>query len=288
MAFESFGVRSMATYIETDQGILIDPGTSLAPKRFGFPPWKTEYEALYQTRKNIEEYAQKAGIICISHYHHDHFTPFQINRYLDSSPKSAEKIYKNKTIFLKDPTSSINKNQQKRAQQLLGNLVGHDCEIRYSDNREYKMGGTNIKFSPPLPHGTPSNRMGFVIALTLEWEDKKVLHASDIQGPIYDDSKNYILEEKPDTLILSGPPLYLLEYKLRGEDLESARINLLELSEKIPLIIVDHHLLRDFGGIHFIQSLNKHSTGRIINAAELIGVKPKLLEAERKKFYLLD
>jgi len=38
LAFESFGVRSMATYVETDQKILIDPGTSLGPKRFGFPP----------------------------------------------------------------------------------------------------------------------------------------------------------------------------------------------------------------------------------------------------------
>lgn len=37
LAFESMGVRSMATFVETDQRILIDPGTSIAPKRFGFP-----------------------------------------------------------------------------------------------------------------------------------------------------------------------------------------------------------------------------------------------------------
>ncbi|WP_286244027.1 hypothetical protein [Methanobacterium ferruginis] len=37
LAFESMGVRSMATFLETDQKILVDPGTSIAPKRFGFP-----------------------------------------------------------------------------------------------------------------------------------------------------------------------------------------------------------------------------------------------------------
>lgn len=50
LAFESMGVRSMATFIETDHKILIDPGTSLGAKRFGLPPLKTEFNALHETR----------------------------------------------------------------------------------------------------------------------------------------------------------------------------------------------------------------------------------------------
>ncbi|MGZ7117603.1 MAG: MBL fold metallo-hydrolase, partial [Methanobacterium sp.] len=68
LAFESLGVRSMSTFVETDQKILIDPGTSIAPKRFGYPPWKNEFEALYKSRARIEEYAKEANIITISHY----------------------------------------------------------------------------------------------------------------------------------------------------------------------------------------------------------------------------
>ena len=66
LAFESLGVRSMATFVETDQKILIDPGTSIAPKRFGYPPWKNEFEALYESRTRIKEYAEKADVMTIS------------------------------------------------------------------------------------------------------------------------------------------------------------------------------------------------------------------------------
>src|SRR4030095_12254168 len=39
LAAESLGVRSMATYVEVGgTGILIDPGATLAPARFGLPP----------------------------------------------------------------------------------------------------------------------------------------------------------------------------------------------------------------------------------------------------------
>jgi predicted metallo-beta-lactamase superfamily hydrolase len=39
LAFDSFGVRSMSTFVETDDlRILIDPGVALAPIRYGLEP----------------------------------------------------------------------------------------------------------------------------------------------------------------------------------------------------------------------------------------------------------
>ena len=39
LAAESFGVRSMCTYVETPHvRLLLDAGASLAPNRFGFSP----------------------------------------------------------------------------------------------------------------------------------------------------------------------------------------------------------------------------------------------------------
>ena len=39
LAFDSFGVRSMATFVETDDlKVLIDPGVALAPVRYGLEP----------------------------------------------------------------------------------------------------------------------------------------------------------------------------------------------------------------------------------------------------------
>lgn len=59
LAFESMGVRSMATFVETDQKILIDPGTSIAPKRFGYPPYKTEFEAYIRLESEFKNMQKK-------------------------------------------------------------------------------------------------------------------------------------------------------------------------------------------------------------------------------------
>jgi hypothetical protein len=273
----------MAKYVETDQKILIDPGTSLGPKRFGFPPWKTELEALYKTRANIQKHARHADIITISHYHHDHFTPFQLGKYLDSNPKYAAQIYDNKRLFIKDPTSKINQNQKKRAQNLLKNLV--NSNITYADGQSFQVGDTTLKFSDPLPHGPEGSKLGYLIALTISWGDETLMHASDVQGPISEATREYILQEKPDTLILSGPPLYLVGFALEEKDLDRARNNLIKIVKKVPRVVVDHHLLRDLRYAQFLESVEKESVKEVLVASQLIGKEPYLLEARRKEFY---
>ena len=286
LAFESLGVRSMATLIETDQKILIDPGTSLASKRFGLPPWKTEFDALHETRASIQEHAKSVDIITISHYHYDHYTPFSLGRYLDSSPQYATEIYQDKKLFIKNPESNINKSQQGRARKLLKNLKDINRDITYSDGNSFELGDTQINFSPALPHGSQGSKLGFIVATTILFKDKTVMHASDVQGPIYDETKNYILNENPDTLILSGPPIYLLGFALSKMDIESARSNLIDLCREIPLVVMDHHLLRGLHCFDFIESVRRETGNKLLVASELISEKPKLLEAHRKEFYL--
>lgn len=285
LAFESMGVRSMATFVETDQKILIDPGTSIAPKRFRYPPWKTEFEALHETRARIEEYAEKAGIVTISHYHHDHYTPFELGKFLDSSPKSAEKVYQGKKLFIKHPTSKINKSQQKRAADFLKNLKDINCEISYGDGKSFEIGDTTIKFSNALPHGSEGSKLGYVVAVTIRWGGKSLMHASDVQGPICSEAKEVILGEKPDMLILSGPPVYLTGFALEKKDIEKARDNLIEIAGQIPEVVVDHHLLRSSRYLNFIKSVEKESGSEIIVASQVTGREPVLLEARRKEFY---
>ncbi|MCE5214335.1 MAG: MBL fold metallo-hydrolase [Methanobacterium sp.] len=286
LAFESLGVRSMATYIETDQRILVDPSTSLGPKRFGLPPWKTEFDALYQTRADIQEHAHSADIVTISHYHHDHYTPFSLDRFLDSNPKYAEEIYRNKKLFIKNPESQINKSQQQRAKKLLKDLKDINSDISFCDGNSYQVGDTELTFSNPLPHGPKNSKLGFVVGLTIHYKEETLMHASDVQGPIYDKTKDYILKENPDILILSGPPIYLLGFALSKEEIEKARANLTELCNEIPQVVVDHHLLRDFRGFDFIKSVQENTDNQITVASQLIGKEPNLLEARRKEFYL--
>ncbi|MDI6724706.1 MAG: MBL fold metallo-hydrolase [Methanobacterium sp.] len=285
LAFESMGVRSMSTYVETDQKILIDPGTSIAPKRFGYPPWKNEFDALYQTRNRIMEYGEIADIITISHYHHDHYTPFELGKFLDSSPKAAEKLYQDKKLFIKHPTSQVNKSQQKRASDFLKNLENLNCEVSYADGNSFEIGDTMLKFSNPLSHGGEGSKLGYVVTLTIKWDGKSLMHASDVQGPISEEAKQAILDEKPDILILSGPPIYLQGFAIEKAQIENARKNLIEISNKIPEVVVDHHLLRDLRCFDFIKSVKEESGGKILVASEIINREPYLLEARRKEFY---
>lgn len=286
LAFESMGVRSMATFIETDHKILIDPGTSLGAKRFGLPPWETEFNALHETRAAIQKHALLADIVTISHYHHDHFTPFSLGRFLDSSPKYAEDIYQDKKLFLKNPEKNINKNQMTRARNLLKNLKDLNSDITYSDGNSFQEGNTEIRFSNALPHGSKGNKLGFLVTITIRYKNETVMHASDVQGPIYNGNKNYILKESPDILILSGPPLYLLGFALSKKDIDQAKINLTHLCREIPKVVVDHHLLRDLRCFEFIKSVQDETENKLMVASELVGKEPNLLEARRKEFYL--
>lgn len=59
LAFDSLGVRSMATFVETDLRIMIDPGLDLAPLRYGLPPSKTELERVKELSVKINEYAEQ-------------------------------------------------------------------------------------------------------------------------------------------------------------------------------------------------------------------------------------
>jgi predicted metallo-beta-lactamase superfamily hydrolase len=286
LAFESLGVRSMCTFVQTDQGILIDPGTSIAPKRFKLSPSKPEFEALKESRRKILEYANKSSIITISHYHHDHFTPFEPNKFLESSSQAAYKIYSGKKLFLKNPQKNINKNQASRAKKLLQNLETTDVdEINYSDGHEFQIGDTNLKFSPALPHGGDNGPLGYIAGCSITYKGEKLLHASDVQGPISNIALEYILSESPDKLILSGPPLYLLGYVLSSKDLKKAKSNLEEICQKVPQVVVDHHLLRSKNGLGFIKEISKTTNSKIIPASLILEKEPILLESERKKLY---
>ena len=60
LAFDSFGVRSMATLVETDDlRVLIDAGVSLAPLRYGLRPHPKEEERMRELWADIEREARK-------------------------------------------------------------------------------------------------------------------------------------------------------------------------------------------------------------------------------------
>ncbi|MCQ6254661.1 hypothetical protein [Methanocaldococcus sp.] len=274
LASESLGVRSMATYVKTnDVGILIDPGVALAPKRSGLEPNDIEFKILKELRKKINEYAKKSDIITISHYHYDHYTPFFDDIYLESKDY-AKDIYKDKILLIKHPTEFINKSQMDRAKKFLDNVKDIAKKIEYADNKTFKFGNTEIKFSPPFPHGK-DDKLGYVLITTVKEGDFKFMHTSDTQGILSDDVRDYIVNEKPNLIFIGGPPTYMM-HKYGKKNLEKTNENLKYIVENTGAdIIIDHHLLRD-------KKFRERINIDFKTVAEFLGKKNLLLEAYRK------
>ncbi len=275
VAFDSIGVRSMATYIETkDVRIFIDPGIALSPDRYSLPPHRIELDRHRELWEKVKHWVDVSDIVVITHYHFDHHNP------------DEEAIYRNKDIFLKHPRESINFSQQERAAQFLRMTEQCAKNITVADGKTFTFGATRIEFSPPVFHGL-SSQMGYVVEVLIE-EDEKFIYTSDVQGPLNDEAVDFIIGAAPDSVIVDGPATYLVGSHYKKNDIIHAVENLKKIITQTPVktLIIDHHLLRDMTWRDHITPLEKVKPDvRICCAAEFLGVEENMLEARRKELY---
>jgi hypothetical protein len=278
LAFDSMGVRSMATCIETDQKIMIDPGAALGPMRYSLPPHPVELSKLNELSELVEGCTKISGILIISHYHYDHYFP------------CGTDIYKNKILLIKDPKHSINYSQKDRAKNFLEEIKNLPHRIEFADSREFKFNETEIKFSPAVRHGAVNSKLGFVIMTSISYKNERLIHASDIQGPETDETTGWIINENPDVLILSGYPTLFIGWRLSQQGLEKSNENLIKILEetKVKTVVLDHHLVRDLyykTKILGVLETAKKQGKNVVTAAEFLGRENEFLEARRKELY---
>jgi predicted metallo-beta-lactamase superfamily hydrolase len=279
IAFDSFGVRSMACFIKTgDKKILIDPGVSLAPLRYGLEPHSLELKRLEECWRNVVKFASESDILIITHYHYDHYNPWE-----------NLEIYKDKLVLIKHPTEYINFSQRQRAFFFLEKIKGLPNKIEYCDGKSFKFNKTRIEFSNPVFHGT-NQRLGWVVEVLIEEEKEKLVFTSDVEGLAIEDQINFILQNKPDFLIIDGPMTYMLGYRYSYESLKASLENLIKIIEEtlVKIIILDHHLMRDLKYKEKILPVSKagEKNGvKVISAAEFLGKSIEMLEAGRKELY---
>jgi len=260
LSSDSLGVRSFSIFVDTgEEKIIIDPGLDIAPLRFDLPPHPLEIERFYELKSRIIQYLGMAEVIIISHFHHDHFT------------RELVPMYMGKRLIMKDPQRNINFMQKKRAREITDMIK--DYEI--ADGREFRFKGGSIKFSRPLPHGTTP---AVVLSTFIETDRFKLLHTSDISGPIEEKAMRFILEMKPDILILDGPALYINK-KYRDTFLKNMDI----VFEKLPdvKLVIDHHTTRDPGWRNELASISK----KAITFAGYNGLEDQPLEGMRKTLW---
>lgn len=289
IGFESLGVRSMCTFVETpDVRILVDAGVALGP-RFGKMPHPREYRARNECRAKIREYARKAGVVVISHYHNDHHTPnYDEPVWLGSSAEESEEIYRDKVVLVKDIRNAINFNQRRRGWmfQRFVKSLGSKCEV--ADGKTFEYGGTKVKISQPVPHGEDGTVLGWVLTTLIQSEGEKALHASDVQGPMSKMTTRLILKENPATLILGGPPLYLEGVRVDRTSIQTGIENASRIAGKIPKIIFEHHVLRSENwreGSKAVLEAGAKTGHEILTAADYLNEPVRLLEARRVQLY---
>jgi len=268
LAAESLGVRSMATYVEVGRtGILIDPGATLAPSRFGLPPAEEEWEALRRANDRISAYAARSSLVFVSHYHEDHFR---------SDPAS----YAGRLVLTKDPRRMIGGRQAQRAEALWKALEGQ-ARVQSADGAQRREMDLELYVSSPLPHGADGTTFGSVVVLTIvdPAERERFIFASDLQGPASPVAAAYLVQQRPTLLYLSGPVSYL-EREVGRDAIERAIDHLMRVVDATGCrVIMDHHALRD---ARFAERFARlWETGRVVTAATFLGLADAPLESRR-------
>jgi predicted metallo-beta-lactamase superfamily hydrolase len=247
---------------------------------------------LSQRRLEIQRAAREAELIVVSHFHHDHFMPFFENYALFwSNPEDAAALYQQHRVWCKDIRNHVNWSQQGRGYDFIRKARDIAREVVYADGRALKQGATTVRFSPAVPHGEANTDLGWVIMTAISHQGATVVHASDIQGPMVAQTVDWILSQKPQVLLLAGPPTYLSPGKVAPGVLAKAAENLTHLAVKIPTIIVDHHLLRDSNWRSWVapvQTAAEANGHHLTTMAGIRGLPEQLLEAQRSQLYAND
>jgi len=262
----------MATYVEAGgTGILIDPGATLAPSRYGLPPSQEEWEALKRANDRISAYAARARYVFVSHYHEDHF-------------RSDPATYVGRVVLVKDPRRMVSGAQSRRAEALWKALDG-PARVQAADSVNIVTQHFELHVSPPLPHGTEGTTLGYVVALTVvdHHEHQRFVFASDVQGPLSSVAAAWLINAKPTTLYLSGPPSYV-EREVGTAAIDRAVDNLRRVLDATGCrVIMDHHAVRDPRFSTRFQKL--WETGRVVTAAAHLGLTAQPLEAGRDRLW---
>jgi hypothetical protein len=269
IAFDSFGVKSSCIFVKTsDCKICVDPG--IAVETSSFPLSFAERIALDgKYRGAIKDACDKSDVVVITHYHYDHHIP-------DAN------LYKGKHLLIKDPVKNINRSQAGRAEYFLGVTKKKVKKIEIADGRRYDFGSTRITFSKPLWHGVRGTNLGYVVMVKIQDDEKTLLHTSDVDGPILRNTTELIIKQKPDILILDGPPTYLLGYLHAYYNLARSIINTCWIMSKTntELILIDHHLVRDYRYPDLyceVYARAKKLGKSVCTAAEFLGKRPEVL-----------
>ena len=276
IAFDSFGVRGMATLVVTSKNrVFIDPGVALGPRRYGLPPAEEERLAKRLARDQIIKLIKDVDTVIVSHYHYDHH-PRPID---DEFYKAA---FSDKIVFAKDRLKNVHGSAKKRG-AIFEKKVKDICkELVYADDQDFG----NLRFSPAVWHGPVGSRVGRVMMVSVKDGGSTFVFGSDAQSLADPAAVDWIIKEDPDSLILDGFPTNFIGWRIGKAAFEEATNNLLKTIKTVRAekIVLDHHVLRDLEYREKIKPVYETEKA-VLSAAEYLGMENFFLEAWRKDLH---
>ncbi len=271
---ESQGVRGLSCEVRLENRcVLIDPGVALGFRRAGAPPHPVEVAAAEGTKKRLMDALQESTDVVISHFHGDHMPLVQTDPYQFSAVQ-AMPLLAQTNLWVKS-TEGESRNSRRRARELTS-LLGHTLPI--ADGRDAGW----LAFSHAVPHGEQRAKTTHVIMTKIQEAGSIFVHASDIQL-LDDQAVEQILTFEPETVLVSGPPLYM---GITSEQLDQAYERAVYLAQRVGTLIIDHHILRDWGGIEWFERLQRTAgENDVMCTADYMNRPRRFLEAQRRELY---
>jgi hypothetical protein len=272
---ESLGVRGLCCYVKTrTKKILIDPGIALGYSRYNHLPHPFQVAVDERIRKRIISKWSKATDIVFSHFHGDHIplvhaNPYQLSLNCLSTLKPKVRIW----LSIFENLNNLEKSRFTDLEEILGK------NYNFVDSQFKK----DFCFSKMVYHGERDKNGNKVFMTRIEEDGFVFVHGSDIQL-LDEEAVQIILSWKPDLLVVSGPPLYL-STKMNDKLSQIATNNALLLSNRIPTVIIDHHLLRGEQGLDWLRYIDSKTKNKVLCAAEFMQQLLMMLEADRIMLY---
>lgn len=206
---------------------------------------------------------------------------------LDDIPRARDKDFgdynrRRRELFKKGKKWFRGRVNNWNTSKVIPELEFENIEVRFPEGAEFKFGRTRLRFTPPMFHGIEFSRVGWVFATIAQYGKEKLLHSSDLDGPIIEDYAEWIIRENPNVLILDGSMTYMYGYTLTRTTLNRTIENAKRIIEEtdLDLMIYDHHLPREprfKERTREVWETGERLGKKILTVAEFLGKKPVVL-----------
>jgi predicted metallo-beta-lactamase superfamily hydrolase len=170
-------------------------------------------------------------------------------------------------------------------------LKSYPKEVQVADGNQIDFGGTELLFSPAVPHGY-NDELGYVVMTRIAQGHEVFVHTADVIGPPLKEHLSFLIDAQPTVLYVDGPMTHMPEnYPEVHTKRSLSHLARILRTTDVRTLIMDHHILRDRewrARMKPVFEAGKEHDVAVLTAAEFAGKPVDQLEANRDKLYGIE